>query len=174
MNAKNFSAETYRWTFDTNVLGVCRWLEAVIPDMIAQQSGLIAGIASLAGYRGLPQSGPYCASKAALMTLLESTRVDLRGTGVFVSTVCPGFIKSEITARNNPGSMPFLMETDDGVRAILRGLDSRKRVVHFPWPLSYPMKYGLTHLPDFAYDWLAQKLSALRQKKPSSPVSRKT
>lgn len=167
LDAKEFKAEAYRWTFDANVFGVCRWLEAVLPDMLAQKSGVVAGVSSLAGYRGLPKSGPYSASKAALTTLLESTRVDLRGTGVSVVTVCPGFVKSEMTDRNNPESMPFLMETSDGAKAILDGIDARRRVVHFPWPLSYPMKYGVARLPDFAYDWLAGRLAHLRKKKPS-------
>ena len=100
MDAKAFSAETVRWTFETNVLGVCYWLEAVIPGLLAQGSGVIAGVASLAAFRGLPKSGPYCASKAALVTLLESARIDLRGTGVSVVTVCPGFVRSEMTDRN--------------------------------------------------------------------------
>ncbi|MFI5347415.1 MAG: SDR family NAD(P)-dependent oxidoreductase [Elusimicrobiota bacterium] len=172
LDAREFKAESYRWTFDTNVLGVCRWMEAVIPDMIARKSGVIAGVASLAGFRGLPQSGPYSASKAALITLLESTRVDLRGTGVDVVTVCPGFVKSEMTDRNNPGSMPFVMETPDGAAAILAGIDARRRVVHFPWQLSYAMKYGVASLPDFAYDWLAGKLGHLRKKKPSAEAAR--
>jgi short-subunit dehydrogenase len=166
-DAKEFRTETYRWTFDTNVLGVCRWIEAVLPDMLARKSGLIAGVASLAAYRGLPQSGPYSASKAALLTMLESVRVDLRGTGVDVVAVCPGFVKSEMTDRNNPKSMPFLMETADGVAAMLRGLDARRRVVHFPLALSLPMIYGLAHLPGFLYDPLAARLGRLRKKKPS-------
>jgi NAD(P)-dependent dehydrogenase (short-subunit alcohol dehydrogenase family) len=168
MDAKNFSAEQVRWTFDANVFGVCRWLEAVIPGMVAQGSGVIAGVASLAAFRGLPQSGPYSASKAALVTLLESVRVDLRGTGVDVVTVCPGFVKSEMTGRNDPTGMPFLMETPDGAAAMLRGIDARRRVVHFPWKLSYPMKYVLAPLPDFAYDWIAGRLAHLRRKKPSA------
>jgi len=167
MDAKHFSTELVRWTFDANVLGVCRWLEAVLPDMIAQRSGVVAGVASLAAFRGLPASGPYSASKAALVTLLESTRVDLRGTGVDVVTVCPGFVKSEMTKRNDPGAMPFLMETPDGAAAIISGIDARRRVVHFPWQLSYPMKYGVGHLPDFLYDFIASKLAHLRKKKPS-------
>lgn len=168
LDAKEFKAEAYRWTFDTNVFGVCRWLEAVLPDMIAQGSGVVAGIASLAAFRGLPQSGPYSASKAALVTLLESTRVDLRGTGVDVVTVCPGFVKSEMTDRNNPSSMPFLMTTPDGAAAILRGIDARRRVVHFPWQLSIPMKYGVARLPGFLYDRLAARLGTLRKKRPSA------
>ncbi len=168
MNAKAFSADLVRWTFDANVFGVCRWLEALLPDMVAQGSGVVAGMASLAAFRGLPDSGPYCASKAALVALLESARVDLHGTGVAVVTVCPGFVKSEMTQRNEPGTMPFLMETSDGAATILRGIDARRRVVHFPWPLSYPMKYALASFPDFAYDWLAVRLAHLRKKKPSA------
>ena len=169
MDAKtHFSVEQIRWTFDANVFGVCRWLEAVLPGMIAQGSGVVAGVASLAAFRGLPSSGPYSASKAALVTLLESTRVDLRGTGVDVVTVCPGFIKSEMTGRNDPTGMPFLMETSDGAATILRGIDARRRVVHFPWKLSYPVKYFLSPLPDFIYDWIAGRLAHMRRKKPSA------
>ncbi|MEK7384677.1 MAG: SDR family NAD(P)-dependent oxidoreductase [Elusimicrobiota bacterium] len=172
MDSKSFSAELVRWTFDTNLFGVCRWLEVLIPDMAAQGSGVIAGISSLAAFRGLPQSGPYSASKAALNTLLESVRVDLHFTGVEVITVCPGFVKSEMTDRHQVGSMPFLMETEAGAAAIIAGIDARRRVVHFPWPLSYPMKYLAPALPDFLYDLIASRLGFLRRKKPGSVVTR--
>lgn len=168
MSAKEFKAETVVWTFDTNVFGVCYWMEAVIPDMLAQKSGIIAGVASLAGFRGLPKSGPYSASKAALITLLESARVDLLGTGVSVVTVCPGFVRSEMTDRNKPGTMPFLMETRDGTAAMLSGIDAKRRVVHFPWQLSYASKYFLPAIPDFLYDWIAHKLAPMRVKKPTA------
>ncbi|MDE2489504.1 MAG: SDR family NAD(P)-dependent oxidoreductase [Elusimicrobia bacterium] len=167
MDAKEFSAELVRWTLDVNVVGAARWLEAVLPDMIESGSGVVAGIASLAAFRGLPRSGPYSASKAALVALLEAARVDLRGTGVDVVTVCPGFVKSEMTARNGPDSMPFLMETADGAAAILRGIDARRRVVHFPWPLSYPTKYLLPAIPDFLYDRLAARFGPRRIKRRS-------
>ena len=167
MSAAEFSAESVKWTFDANVFGVCHSMEAVIPDMLAQKSGVIAGVASLAGFRGLPQSGPYCASKAALIALLESARVDLIGTGVSIVTVCPGFVHSEMTDRNNPGTMPFLMDTKDGVTAMLAGIDARRRVVHFPWQLSYMSKYLLPAIPDFLYDWIAHKFAPLRVKRPT-------
>ncbi|OGS39906.1 MAG: hypothetical protein A2506_00500 [Elusimicrobia bacterium RIFOXYD12_FULL_66_9] len=166
MDSKAFSEELVRWTFDANLFGVCRWLELLIPDMVAQGSGVIAGISSLAAFRGLPQSGPYSASKAALNSLLESVRVDLRSTGVDIVTVCPGFVKSEMTARHGEGSMPFLMETEEGAAAIVAGIDARRRVVHFPWPLSYPMKYLAPALPDFLYDLIASRLGHLRRKEP--------
>jgi NAD(P)-dependent dehydrogenase (short-subunit alcohol dehydrogenase family) len=167
MDAKEFKAETVRWTFDANVFGVCHWMEAVVPDMLAQKSGVIAGISSLAGFRGLPKSGPYSASKAALTTLLESARVDMIGTGVSIVTVCPGFVRSEMTDRNNPSTMPFLMETEAGVAVMLAGIDAKRRVVHFPWQLSYVMKYAVPALPDFLYDWIAHRFSSLRVKKPT-------
>ena len=157
-SALNFSAQKYHHTFAVNIGGVVNWMEAVLPDMIKARSGTIAGISSLASFKGLPQNGAYCASKAALSTLLESTRVDLRDTGVSIVTVCPGFVKSEITAKRNPDAMPFLLETEDGARRILRGIRRQKRVVHFPWQLSYPMKYLLGPMPSFLYDWLASKV----------------
>ena len=167
MSAREFNAETVRWTFDANVFGVCHWMEAIIPDMLAQKSGIIAGVASLAGFRGLPKSGPYSASKAALTTLLESARIDLIGTGVSVVTVCPGFVRSEMTDRNNPGTMPFIMETKDGVAVMLKGIDARRRVVHFPWQLSFAMKYLVPAIPDFLYDWIAHRFAPMRVKKPT-------
>ena len=167
MDAKEFKAESVMWTFDANVFGVCHWMENLIPDMLAQKSGVIAGVSSLAGFRGLPKSGPYSASKAALIALLESARVDLQGTGVDIVTVCPGFVVSEMTARNDLSGMPFLMKTEDGVAAMLSGIDARSRVVHFPWQLSYPAKYILPAIPDFLYDPLAAKLAHKRVKKPS-------
>lgn len=163
MSAKRFEAEAYHWTFATNVGGVVNWLEAVLPDMIAQGSGVVAGVSSLAAFRGLPDSGPYCASKAALITLLESTRLDLRGTGVDVVTVCPGFVKSEMTDRNDVKDMPFLMPVEDGVACLLRGIEARKRIVHFPWQLSYPMKYVVARLPGFLYDWLITRFPRRRK-----------
>jgi short-subunit dehydrogenase len=126
-------------------------MEAVLPDMIRQGGGTIAGISSLAAWRGLPGAGAYCASKSALSTLLESARLDLRNTGVKIVTVCPGFVKSEITARRDPREMPFLLETEDGARRIIRGIKKQKSLVHFPWQVSWLMKL-VKLLPDGLYD----------------------
>lgn len=167
LDARAFSAANVRWTFETNVFGAAEWLEAVLPGMIAAGSGTVAGIASLAAFRGLPKSGSYCASKAALVTLLESARVDLRGTGVRVVTVCPGFVRSEMTDRNDPRDMAFLLETEDGVRRIVRGIEAGRRLVHFPWQLSVPTKYFLARLPGFAYDAFAGAFLKRRRKAPA-------
>jgi short-subunit dehydrogenase len=165
MNARAFSAENYHWTFKTNIGGVVNWMEAVLPDMIAAKSGVIAGVGSLAGFRGLPQSGAYSASKAALHSLLESSRVDLRGTGVDIITVCPGFVVSEMTDRNEKSQMPFLLETVDGAKRIIDGIKARKRMIHFPLPLSLTTMYVLHNLPGRFYDWFAGKFIQ-RKKKP--------
>lgn len=172
LNAREFSAQNVRWTYETNVFGAAEWMEAVLPDMIAARSGTIAGIASLAGLRGLPNSGSYSSSKAALIALLESARVDLRGTGVRVVTVCPGFVRSEMTARNDARDMMFLLETDDGARRILRGIEAGRRVVHFPWQLSVPMKYLVARMPDALYDWFGGTFIKRRKKKPYVDESR--
>ncbi|MBI5622378.1 MAG: SDR family NAD(P)-dependent oxidoreductase [Elusimicrobia bacterium] len=172
VDAKRFSAENYRWTFETNVLGAAHWLEAVIPDMTAAGRGTIAGIASLSAYRGLPASGAYSASKAAMVTMLESVRVDLAGTGVKVVTVCPGFIKSEITDRNEPADMAFLLETEDGARRALDGIERGDRLVAFPWQLSWFTVYVAPNIPSFLYDWIVSKMKP-RKKRPYIDESRK-
>lgn len=166
MDAKNFDAGQVVRIFETNVFGVAYWMEALLPDMVARGSGTVAAVSSLAGFRGLPSAGPYSASKAALNALCESARVDLRGTGVRLVTVCPGFVKSELTDRNEAGSMPFLLETADGVGRMLAGIDAGRRVVHFPWQLSLTVIYLLHNLPGFLYDRLASKLK--RNKKPAA------
>ncbi len=163
--AQTFTADDYRWTFETNVFGVCEWVEAVLPDMLASKRGVIAGISSPAAWRGFPATGSYCASKAALSTMLESMRLDLRGTGVDVITVCPGWVRSEITDRNDPGEMFILLEVEDGARRILRGIDRRRRLVHFPWQMTWLVRYLIRPLPMWVYDPLIARF-VKRNKQP--------
>lgn len=166
VNGVEFDAALCRGVFETNVFGVANWLEATLPDMLASGRGVIAGIASLAAFRGIPGHGAYSASKAAVVNLLESVRIDLKGTGVRVVTVCPGYVKSEMTSRNDPKDMAFLMETVDGARAVLDGIESGRRVAHFPWQLSYPVLYVLPNVPDALYEWAAWKARPRRKKPP--------
>ena len=147
VGAREFSAANYRWNLDTNVFGMAHWIEAVLPDMLAARSGVIAGVSSLAGFRGLPLSGAYSASKAAVNTMLDSIRADLRGSGVDVVTICPGFVKSEITARYDGQSLPFFLETADGARRMLDGIRKRKRLVHFPGSSRCPSSTCCTTCP---------------------------
>lgn len=121
-----------------NVLGCVYAIEAVLPGMMIRGRGHIVGVSSLAAFKGLPGSAAYCASKAALNTYLEALRIELRSHGVAVTAVCPGFIRTAMTARNP--RMPFLLEPDAAAERILRALRRRPAVYRFPWPMSLLMR----------------------------------
>jgi NAD(P)-dependent dehydrogenase (short-subunit alcohol dehydrogenase family) len=156
-SARRFDAEAYREIFDTNVGGAINWLGAALPDLIAQHRGKVVAISSLAAWRGLPNAGAYSASKAALVKLLEATRVDLRGTGVEVVTVCPGFILSDPDDPSQ-GERPFVLGLEDGVHRILDGVERGKALVAFPWQLSCLVRVLVAHLPTSLYDRTAARV----------------
>lgn len=135
----------------TNLLGAMYCIDAVLPGMLQRGSGHIVGIGSLAGFRGVPGSGVYCASKAALIALLETFRIELRPRGIFVTTICPGFVKTPLT-ENRKAKMPFLMELDDAARSIHSAIQRKKRLHTFPFPLAVLVKFGRL-LPPAVYDW---------------------
>lgn len=151
-----FSAARLRQVFEVNVLGVGEWLEVLLPPMIARRRGVLAGISSLAAHRGAPLSGAYSASKAALSTLLESVRIEARRLGVQVSTVEPGFVRSEITAKNR-FRMPFLMDAPDAARLICDAVADGRAIVRFPRPMAAATRV-LRHLPVGLYDRLAARM----------------
>lgn len=124
-----------------NVTGAAATLTAVLPRMVERQRGQLVGISSLAGLRGMPRSAAYSASKAFLSTFLEGLRVDLQGTGVSVTDVRPGFVRTPLTASNR-FRMPFLLEVEEAVTAILDGIDRRAPVVSFPRPLAAAARAG--------------------------------
>lgn len=140
-----------------NVLGAVNSVTAAVPEMVARGSGQLVAISSLAAYRGLPKSAAYCASKAALSSFFESLRVDLRGTGVAVTIIHPGFIKTPLTA-GRQSAMPFLMELDDAAEKIVRAIEMRRTSYAFPWQLASIVRFGMI-LPNFLYDRLASRNS---------------
>jgi short-subunit dehydrogenase len=142
--------ETCQWIFDVNVIGMVKTFQPFLDPMRAAGRGTLAGIASVAGIRGLPGSGAYCASKSAAITYLESLRVEMRGTGLSVVTVCPGYVRTAMTARN-PYAMPFILEPDDAARRIARAIDARRRRVVIPWPMAIVAKL-LRLLPGSLHD----------------------
>lgn len=142
--------ETCQWIFDVNVLGMVKTFQPFVDPMRAAGRGTLAGIASVAGIRGLPGSGAYCASKSAAITYLESLRVELRGSGLSVVTVCPGYVRTAMTARN-PYAMPFILEPDDAARRIARAIDARRRHAVIPWPMAIVAKL-LRLLPGAVHD----------------------
>ena len=126
---------TFRATLDTNVVGIVNTFAPFVAAMRAAKEGALVGIASIAGFRGLPGSGAYSASKAAAIAYLESLRIEERGTGVDVLTVCPGYIATEMTARN-PYPMPFLLDADEAARRIARAIERRQKFYVLPWPMA--------------------------------------
>jgi short-subunit dehydrogenase len=108
--------------------------------MLARKSGKLVGIASVAGIRGLPGHGAYCGSKAAVISYCESLRGELRGSGVQVVTICPGFIKTPMTEKN-PYSMPFLMEVNDFARQSLNKIEKGSSYSVIPWQMGVVAKF---------------------------------
>ena len=125
----------FRTVFETNVLGMVHTFAPFVRPMRDAGAGVLAGIASVAGFRGLPGSGAYCGSKSAAITYLESLRVELRGSGVAVVTVCPGFIATPLTARN-PYRMPFLLTPDAAAVLTARAIARRRRFHVLPWQMA--------------------------------------
>ncbi|HYE65965.1 MAG TPA: SDR family NAD(P)-dependent oxidoreductase [Pyrinomonadaceae bacterium] len=140
-----------------NVLGAVNSVTAVLPEMVERGSGHLVAISSLAAYRGLPKSGAYCASKAALSAFFESLRLDLRGTGVDVTIIHPGFIKTPLTA-GRQAQMPFLMELDEAVKKIVRAIEMRRKSYAFPWQLASIVRAGML-FPNALYDRIAVRNS---------------
>jgi NAD(P)-dependent dehydrogenase (short-subunit alcohol dehydrogenase family) len=147
----------------TNFLAAVDTFHPFVGPMRQRGRGTLAAIASVAGVRGLPGAGAYCASKAALISYCESLRVELRGSGIRVVTIAPGFIDTPMTARN-PYPMPFLMPADTFARsaagAILRG-DSYRVI---PWQMAWLARL-LRALPNWAFDPIVQG----RPRKPRRP-----
>lgn len=139
VSVDRFDATAFRDTFDTNLMGTVHCIEALLPTMLADKRGVITGMASVAGYRGLPGSEAYGASKAALINLLESLRGSLGPRGIRVQTISPGFVKTDLTARNK-FPMPFMINADKAARIIADGIEAEKTEIVFPLPMMLMMK----------------------------------
>jgi short-subunit dehydrogenase len=153
----------FREVFDTNVAGIVHTFHPFIAAMRDARHGTLVGIASVAGFRGLPGAGAYSASKAAAITLLESMRVELADSGVSVVTIAPGYVATPMTARN-PYRMPFLMDPGRAAASIAWAIDRRKRFHVLPWPMALVGRL-LRLLPRPLYD----RAFAKAPRKPRQP-----
>ncbi len=149
-HASKFKANEAEQMVRVNVLGMMYLFDAVVPSMIERRGGRFAGMASLAGLRGLPTSSAYSATKAAMQAFLESSRVELAPYGVGVTTINPGFVATPMTERNR-FKMPFLVNVNKAAVIIADGLERGARVVQFPWPMSLLMRFTRL-LPNAIYD----------------------
>lgn len=150
----------FRTVFDTNVLGVVHTFSPFMAAVRGARAGALVGIASVAGFRGLPGAGAYSASKAAVIVYLESLRVELFRSGVAVVTICPGFVATPLTA-GNPYRMPFLLAPDKAARLMARAIARRRRFYVLPWQMAW-LGRVLRCVPRPLYD----RLLAGRKRKP--------
>ena len=155
--------DAFQQVMNINVLGAVKTFQPFVAAMRKAalspspargrgQRFTLVGIASVAGLRGLPGAGAYSASKAALISYLESLRVELHGSGVRVVTICPGYIKTAMTDVN-PYSMPFILDADVAARRIARVIESGKSFAVVPWQMAM-VGYVLKLLPNWLYDRL--------------------
>ena len=154
-DGKQLSAEIVGNIITVNLIGAVNAIAAVVPQMVTRGSGQVVAISSLSAYRGLPKSGGYCASKAGMSALFESLRVDTAGTGVDVSIIHPGFIKTPLTS-GRAAKMPFLLELEDGTAKILRAIEQRKKSYAFPWQLATLVRLAMI-LPIPVYDFIVAR-----------------
>jgi len=157
MDVGNYDYEKFATVVDTNYLGVVRVANPVLAQMTRQGGGHFAVIASVAGYFGLPRSAAYSSTKAGLINLLETMRTELAPHQIKVRMIAPGFVKSELTDKND-FPMPFLMETDDAAVRIVDGLTQSDRFeIAFPRRMVWLMK-TVRWLPYPIFFWLTAKM----------------
>lgn len=148
MRSADWDTEAVLAMTDVNYTGALRVLGETVPSFVRAGRGDITLIGSLSGYRGLPAAVGYAASKAALVSLAETMRFDLAGTGVTVRIVNPGFIKTRLTEKNN-FKMPMLMTAEDAASRVIKAMSRRRFRTDFPAPFSWVVR-----LLDYLPDWL--------------------
>jgi short-subunit dehydrogenase len=150
---RNFNHEAVAKVININLLGAVNVVSAVLPSMLENKSGQLVAVSSLAGFRGLPKSAAYSASKAGMTAFFESVRLDVRKSGVAVTIIQPGFIKTPLTS-GRENKMPFIMELDDSIPLFLRAIEKRKKFAAFPWQLA-----SLARAGKFSPSWLYDKIA---------------
>ena len=139
MAAETFDAARFRTQVEVNLMGTVHMLEALLPACLAARRGHIAIVASVAGYRGLPTSAAYGATKAALINLAESLKYDCDRAGVKLQLVNPGFVETPLTAKNE-FAMPHLMPVGKAVARMIAGLQRGRFEITFPRRFTWQLK----------------------------------
>lgn len=150
-DAEHFSARAVAEVVNLNLIGVANCVEAVLPGMLQRRSGHLVAVSSLAAYRGLPGAGAYSAAKGALTNLMESLRVDLRGTGVDVTVLAPGFVRTK--PKKKKKNRPFLLDLEDATSLMHRAI--KRRTPYYAFPRTLVLLIWLAWaLPPTVYDRL--------------------
>ena len=155
MPAAAFDATMAATVYALNLTGMTNGVGALLPRFLGRGKGHLALMASVAGYRGLPRAAAYCASKAGVIALAESLAAEIGHRGVKVQVICPGFVRTPLTDRND-FEMPFLMAPEDAARRIFDGLNGDGFEIAFPRRLAWPLK-AMRFLPARLYFALIRK-----------------
>jgi short-subunit dehydrogenase len=155
-DGKHFEWERAKKVLDVNVMGAAATLSAVLPQMVERKRGHLVGVSSIAAFRGLPHNAAYSGSKAFLTTFMESLRVDLKGTGVHVTCIHPGFVRTEMTAPHTH-PMPFMLEIQEAAERMGRAIVRGQPVFSFPWQTRAAMGVAQA-LPNAVFDPLMRRL----------------
>ncbi len=150
---RDLRPEAVKQVIDINLLGAANSVHAVLPQMLERGSGHLVAISSLAGFRGLPKSAAYSASKAGMTAFFESVRLDVQHRGVAVTIIQPGFIRTPLTS-GRANKMPYLMELEDAIPYFVRAIEKKKKFAAFPWQLATLVRAGRV-FPAWLYDWIA-------------------
>ncbi|HOU54317.1 MAG TPA: SDR family NAD(P)-dependent oxidoreductase [Myxococcota bacterium] len=159
--APSFDLDIHQRTYAINCLGLAYTLVPFIPSMIARRDGILVGVSSLAGFRGLPKAGSYSSSKAAQGVFLESLRVDLRPYGISVLRIHPGFVETPMTDHDE-FRMPFKVPVRKSSWLIAKAIRRRKAVYLYPWPMKV-LTWVNRMLPPFLYDRVVPALSGQKE-----------
>jgi len=141
----------FKAVFEINVLGMVHTFQPFIAAMRDTGKGQLVGIASVAGIRGLPSAGAYSASKAAVISYLESLRVEMAAHGIAVTTIAPGYIRTPMTDINTY-KMPFLMDVDIAAKKFAQAIQRKRRFVVIPWQMGVLARF-MRFIPPILWDW---------------------
>jgi short-subunit dehydrogenase len=154
----------------TNLQGVIHAIGAVLPGMVKRRSGHLAAVASMAGALGLPGAAAYSASKAAVITLLESLRVDLRLLGIKVTTICPAYVDTPMITDGDRATIKNLVSAQDAARRIVRAIERGRAECWFPWSTRLSTKLA-RWLPCSLYDRIMVHFPEMEESRQEGAVS---
>jgi short-subunit dehydrogenase len=146
-------AEPIAQLMRVNVIGVTNTIVPFVPAMVQRGAGTLAAVSSVAAFRGLPGRAAYSASKAAVLTFMDGLRLDLHGHGVHAMTLCPGFVRTPMTAPL-AGKLPFAIDRDEAVTEMVRAIERRASTYVFPWQVR-----ALSRVLEVGPEWLVERLS---------------
>lgn len=157
VDIEQFDSDLFKRQIDTNFMATVYGIEAVLPLLKNSKQAQLIGMSSTAAYLGLPRSEAYGATKAAIRNLFAALRVSLKPHNISTSVICPGFVKTELTDRND-FEMPALISTEQSSKYILNGITAHQQEIHFPKRFSLTLKF-IASLPNPIVSWLVSKVA---------------